>query len=115
MNEKYAEEILTSLFQQARIQFGNAVRSHWFYGHDACPGCGFEVDSFERDGETLVSINAFIHRERGVLIGYFLCSSCVREVQTAARRGPLQKSPVHDSIETTLVDAYHRHLGLLDA
>ena len=115
MNEKYAEEILTSLFQHARLQFGDVIRAHWFYGHDTCPGCESEVDTFEQAGEKLLSINAFIHRERGVLIGYFLCSHCVGVIRAAARRGPLVKTPLHDSIESTLVNAYRDHLRCMDA
>ena len=115
MDEKYAEEILTMLFEDARLHFGDAIRGHWFYGHPGCPGCGSDVDAFERDGESLLSINAFIHRKAGVLIGYFLCRLCYETVQTAVRKNPFRRSKVHAAIETSLVSAYDAYLQSLDA
>lgn len=115
LNEKYAEEILSNLFRDARMHFGNAIRSHWFYDRDDCPGCGSEVDALEKDGERLVSINAYIHRERGVLIGYFLCSRCLKDIQAMQQRGPLGRSPLHENIEATIVAAYRDYIGSLDA
>jgi len=37
-NEIFA--ILDQLFHQAKLQFGDAVRSRWFYAEDTWPGCG---------------------------------------------------------------------------
>ena len=57
-------------------------------------------------GEETLSLNAFIFREHGVLIGYLLCAKCGRKVINAKKYLPL-----HAKIEETLKKAYLRHLG----
>ncbi|HUF38714.1 MAG TPA: hypothetical protein VMN57_09335 [Anaerolineales bacterium] len=116
MDETYVKEMLTFLYRDARDRFGDAIRAHWFYEPEGCPGCGFEVDFLEEgDGKRLFSLNAFIYRERGVLIGYFLCGACLQQVRKALRRGPFRKSPIHTAIEETLVAAYRDHIRSMDA
>jgi hypothetical protein len=58
------------MFAQAKAQFGNAVKSFWFYEGDLCPGCLMRpISVIKMKGEKAVAINAFIYRPRGVLIG----------------------------------------------
>ena len=57
------------MFKQARAQFGNAVKSFWFYEGELCPACSqhpIGVAKFE--GKDALHINGFMYRERGVLI-----------------------------------------------
>ena len=109
------EAILEQMFLQARSQFGDAIQSYWFYDSDVCPGCGREIDTLKIKGRNALSINAFIYRERRVLIGYFLCSRCATEVFRAAKINPWQQTPLHATIEANLIKAYHLHLQSLDA
>jgi len=34
-----AEELLGNLFAQAKAQFGDAIKSFWFFDGDLCPAC----------------------------------------------------------------------------
>jgi hypothetical protein len=34
-----AEKILELMYMQGKAQFGDAVKSFWFYEGDFCPGC----------------------------------------------------------------------------
>ncbi len=36
---KAAEEILSLMLTQGKMQWGNAVKSLWFYDGELCPGC----------------------------------------------------------------------------
>ncbi len=113
--EDYAHAALAQMFALAKAQFGSAVKGQWFYGDDGCPGCGGEVDAVKYKGEDTLSLNAFIYRPRGVLIGYLLCERCARQVMRAAQRIPPAKIPLHATIEQTLIQAYQRYLASLDA
>jgi len=113
--DEYANELLTKLFAQAHAQFGNAIKLHWFYGSDFCPGCGQPIDAIKVKGENALSLNAYIYRKRHVLIGYFLCSRCATKVFAASKKHPTQQSPLHAVIEKNLVAAYKQHLASLDA
>ncbi len=105
-----ADAMMEQLFQQARAQFGNAVKSFWFYDDDPCPGCGREVDTLKHKGQDALSLNAFIYRERGVLIGYVLCGRCAKQILKASERNPYKQIPLHDQIESNLVKAWRKHL-----
>jgi len=115
MNDEQANDLLTQMFRQAKAQFGNAVKSYWFNGNDACPGCGREVDAVRVKGKDALSLNAFIYRERGVLIGYLLCGRCAKKIFRAAKRNPYTQTPLHADIEANLVKAYQKHLRSMDA
>ncbi len=116
MNTKeYAEASLNQLFLQAEAQFGSAVKSHWFYDSDACPGCGGVIDTMQIEGNEAISLNGFIYRERGVLIGYVLCSRCATKIFEAAQLNPGRQTPRHTTIESNLRKAYDKYMGSLDA
>jgi hypothetical protein len=114
--EDYADALLAELFTRAKAQFGAAVKSYWFYGGDTCPGCGSrQIEPLKHKGKDALSLNAFIYRERGVLIGYLLCRQCAKDIFRAARKNPYQQTPLHTTIEQNLIKAYRQHLGTLDA
>ena len=111
--DKYAEEVLITLFLQARAQFGDAIKSYWFHDSDNCPSCGYKVDIFKMKGKDSLSMNTFIYRQRGVLIGYFLCGRCAHKVFRDAKRNPGVQTSVHDAIERNLIAAYQKHMNSL--
>ncbi|MCB0062138.1 MAG: nucleotidyltransferase domain-containing protein, partial [Caldilineaceae bacterium] len=65
---------------------------------------------FDKKGQDALSLNAFIYRARGVLIGYFLCGQCAAKIHEAAAINPGKQIPLHTVIERNLVQAYRRHL-----
>lgn len=115
MNDEYVNDLLAQMFQQAKAQFGNAIKSYWFNDSDACPGCGREIDALKIEGQEALSLNAFIYRERGLLIGYFLCSRCAEKIFQDAKRNPFTQTSLHAAIETNLIKAYQKYLCSLDA
>jgi hypothetical protein len=115
-NREVVDEILGRMFAQARGQFGNAVKSFWFYEDDLCPGClARPIGAIKMKGKKAVAINAFIYRPRGVLIGYFLCQVCATYIFEEAQKNPYKQTPLHADIERNLIAAYHTHLASLDA
>ena len=112
---EYAEATLAQYFLQAQAQFGDAVKAHWFYDGDACPGCGGVIDAMQIEGEEAISLNGFIYRKRGVLIGYVLCSRCATQIFEAAKRNPGRQTARHATIEANLSKAYDKYMGSLDA
>jgi hypothetical protein len=112
---EHADAILAPLFARAKAQFGSAIRSYWFYSGDSCPGCGFPVDVTIYKGKEALSLNAFIYRPRGVLIGYLLCGICAQQIFQAAEKKPLAQTPLHTVIEQNLTRAYQRYLASRDA
>lgn len=115
-NRAVIDEILGKLYAQAKAQFGNAVKSFWFYDGDLCPGCmARPIGVVKFKGKDALAINAFIYRERGVLIGYFLCETCAKFIFKEAQKNPYKQTPLHADIERNLTAAYHKHLASLDA
>lgn len=111
-----ADQLLSMLFRQAKAQFGDAVKSFWFYNGDFCPGCQARpIDKIKFKGKDALAINAFMYRPRGVLIGYFLCEVCATFIFKEAEKNPYKQTPLHATIEQNLKDAYHKHLSSLDA
>lgn len=106
MSNKEISDLLEQLFRQAQMQFGSAVKSRWLHDGDGCPGCGGKIDSFKFKKQKSLSLNAFIFREHGVLIAYFLCGKCAKQVHQAATTIPL-----HADIEKNLKQAFVKHLG----
>ncbi len=103
--------MLEQLFRQAQMRFGNAVKSRWFYDGDACPGCGGKVKAMKFKGKDSLSLNAFIFREHGVLIGYLLCGKCAKFIFKESEKNPYSQTDVHDEIEKNLKQAFVKHLG----
>ena len=110
MNTQDIDAMLAQLYAQARAQFGAAIKGYWFYQPDPCPGCRREIDAIKGKGQQGISLNAFIYREQGILIGYFLCSRCVQKIMDAAKVHPGKQIPLHNVIETNLIQAYRRQL-----
>ncbi len=111
-----ADQLLNTLFTRAKAQFGDAVKSFWFYDGDLCPACmARPIGVIKMKGENAVAINAFIYRARGVLIGYFLCETCAKFIFKEAEKNPYKDTPLHADIEMNLTAAYHKHLSSLDA
>ncbi len=104
-------ELMEQLFIQAKMRFGNAVRGRWFYDRDGCPGCGKKVKAMKWKGENALSLNAYIFREHGVLIGYLLCGKCARDVFKLAETHPTGTTELHSKIEENLKKAFVSHLG----
>lgn len=111
-----ADKILELMLAQGRAQFGDAVKSFWFYDGDFCPACmARPIGAIKIKGENAVSINGFIYRARGVLIGYFLCEGCANFIFKESEKNPYKQTPLHTDIEMNLIAAYHKHLSSLDA
>jgi hypothetical protein len=111
-----AVEMLSIMFAQAKAEFGDTIKSFWFYEGDLCPGCLAQpVDAMKIKGKDALSLNAFIYRPRGVLIGYCLCQTCAAYIFDEAQKNPYKQTPLHAAIEQNLAAAYHRHLASPDA
>lgn len=109
-----AEELLGQLFLHAKAQFGSAIKSFWFYDGELCPACNQHlIGVIKFKGKEALSLNAFIYRQRGVLIGYFLCESCNERIHRDAKKHPYTQTEVHANIERTLIDAYLSSEGKL--
>ena len=110
MSAKAIDDTLAAMFEQAQMQFGDAIKSYWFYEPDPCPGCGGEIGAVHYKGRRNLSLNAFIYRKRGVLIGYFLCAKCAVQLFQAAEKNPGKQIPLHSKIEEALIKGYLKHL-----
>ena len=109
------DDALAQMFLQMHAHFGDAVKSYWFNDSGICPGCGRQVGKVKYQGKDVVSLNAFIYREVGVLIGYFLCQRCMKEVFRTAKQTPGVQGPRHDAIEANLRTAYQQYMNALDS
>jgi hypothetical protein len=115
-SQRYAQETLKRLFEQAKLQFGDAAKGFWFYEDELCPGClQAPISKMKFKGKDALSLNAFIYRERGILIGYFLCGLCAAYIFEQSEKRPGVQTPLHGTIEQNLIVAYHKHLSSLDA
>ncbi len=115
-NRAVIDELLGKLYTQAKAQFGSDVKSFWFYDGDLCPACAERpIGVVKFKGKDALAINAFVYRERGVLIGYFLCETCAKYIFKEAQKNPYRQTPIHADIERNLITAYHKHLASLDA
>jgi hypothetical protein len=110
------EEIMEKMFTQAKAQFGAAIKGFWFYEGDLCPGClQRPISTMNFKGKEALAVNGFMYRQRGVLIGYFLCKTCALHIFREAEKHPYQQTALHADIEHNLAAAYHKHLASLDA
>jgi hypothetical protein len=110
------EQLLEAMFIQARAQFGEAIKGYWFHESELCPGCSVHpIGEIKYKGKDAISLNAFIYRARGILIGYFLCETCALYIFESAQRNPYQQTPLHAEIERNLIAAYTNHLKNLNA
>ena len=103
------------MYEQGKAQFGSAMKGFWLYDDDLCPAClQNSAGEVNFQGEKALSINGFMYRERGILIGYFLCEICTLFIHENAQKSPFQETPLHTKIETNLKEAYQRHLSSLN-
>ncbi len=115
-NSKQIDELMSAFFAQARAQFGTVVKSYWFYPGDLCPGCSQPTDgTMKFKGKEALSLNAYIFRQRGVLIGYLLCDNCAKTIHTAAQKNPYRQTPLHTQIEQFLSAAYLHHVRMQES
>jgi hypothetical protein len=115
-NQAAVDEVLDRCYRLAKAQFGDVVKFFWLYDGGLCPGCAeHSIGAVGLKGKDELSVNAFIYRERGVLIAYLLCESCARFIFNEARKNPYHETSKHTHIERTLIAAYHKHLASLDA
>ncbi|MEW5828750.1 MAG: hypothetical protein AB1846_07655 [Chloroflexota bacterium] len=111
-NSNAAEDVLKLMYAQGKAQFGNAMKGFWLHDGDLCPAClQNTIGMVNFKGKEALSINGFIYRERGILIGYFLCEICTLFIHEQAQKHPYQETPLHKKIETNLKEAYHRYLS----
>jgi hypothetical protein len=104
--DKEIAELLEMMFRQGQMQFGAAVKTRWLHDGDGCPGCGSRINVTKYKKKNCLSLNAYIYREHGALIGYLLCSNCANQVIRATSNLPL-----HAEIEKNLKAAFVKHLG----
>ena len=113
--KEQAEQAMVQMFLQSRAQFGSVVKSYWVYDSDSCPGCAKKVNLMRHKGKDAISLNTFIYRKRGVLIGYRLCGRCAKAILRDAKKNPGQETARHTIIELSLINAYHRYMNSLDS
>jgi hypothetical protein len=112
-DEALAAQIIEMMMSYGQAQFGDAAKAYWVYADELCPGCRKRpIDAMKYKGKEGLAINSFIYRERGVLIGYLLCSQCAKGIYEAT---PRPDDELHQSIERNLIAAYHHYLSALDA
>ena len=105
------DELMREVYSQAKAQFGSVIKSYWFYDGGLCPGCTEPSDGTVKfKGKEALSLNAFVYRAEGVLIGYYLCENCTRQVHKAAQKNPYRQTPLHTQIEQHLIGAYHHFM-----
>jgi len=109
------DNALAFMFLQTQKQFGKAIKSYWFHEDTNCPCCGRIIDSWQHKGKESLSLNAYIYRKRGVLIGYFLCGRCAQQIHQDAKRNPGIQTAKHTAIEMNLDKAYEKHMNSMDA
>ena len=113
------EEYITGYLKLMKDQFGHVAKSFWFYDGDLCPCClANPIDEMIYQGKKAVSINGFMYRGKGVLIGYPLCGKCANEIMVKCRDKRAQaagKTDMHDGIEHNLISAYQRFISSLNA
>jgi len=115
-NKSFADEIMKTMLKQGKAQFGNAVKSFWFYEDELCPACARHMTGVVKfKGQDALPINGFMYRERGVLIGYLLCETCAKYIFDEARKNPYKNTSLHADIERNLIAAYQKHLMSLNA
>ncbi|HBE83101.1 MAG TPA: hypothetical protein DDW24_10020 [Blastocatellia bacterium] len=57
-NDKEIAELLELIFQQAKMQFGPAIRSRWLHDVNGCTGCGGVINVLKFKNKYALSLNA---------------------------------------------------------
>ena len=113
--EDSIDNLLAEMFRLSKARFGNAIKGYWFCDEEVCPGCGRPIDLLKVKGQNAISLNTFIYRKTGILIGYLLCKRCAKQIFRAAEKNEYQKPSLHTTIDKNLVAAYQRYLKSLPA
>jgi hypothetical protein len=107
------EEFFDNILSTMKAHFGKAAKAFWVYDDILCPGCMMrEIDYFDIDGKNSLSINAYMYRDRGVMIAYLLCPQCAKFIIAERDNGP---TSLHTSIEENLKEAYLHYVNSLNA
>lgn len=115
-DKSFVDEIMSKMLKQGKAEFGNAVKSFWFYEGELCPACNqHPIGVVKFKGKDALPINGFMYRERGVLIGYLLCETCAKYIFNEAQKNPYKNTSLHADIEQNLIAAYQKHLMSLNA
>lgn len=110
-NEK--DDFFADILSTFKSHFGNAAKAFWVYDGELCPCCLTQpIDIMIYKGKKALSVNAFMYRERGVLIAYLLCGQCAESIMAQSKNGP---TSMHTSIEKNLINAYLHHMDSLNA
>ena len=107
---KYIATQFDKMVALYRRQYGHLFTTTWWYESEWCPCCGRRPVGLwaNPEGQTALSLNGWIYRERQVLIGYLLCRRCVEDL---TRASPAQEITMHRQIEGRLRAAYQQALG----
>jgi hypothetical protein len=101
---------IDKMFALCKAQYGESIKAYWFYEQDLCPCCAKRpVGIFKFKHEDAISLNAFMYREMGVLIGYALCGACVADLRRTSMKRQVM---MHERIEKHLIEAYQKHVAL---
>ncbi|HEX7588284.1 MAG TPA: hypothetical protein VF478_08220 [Anaerolineae bacterium] len=91
-----------------QAQHGQSIKTYWFYKNDLCPCCAKRrVEIFKYKREDALSLNAFMYRELGVLIGYPLCGICASDLRNPSKK---RQMLMNERIEQHLIEAYQKHM-----
>ena len=107
------EQWFNSILDTMKAQFGSAAKHYWVHAEMICPGCGKPIEEFMVNNKRSMSVNGFMYREKEVLIAYFLCGECAKEILAQSHK--YEKTSRHLLIEQTLTEAYNRYLTTLNA
>jgi hypothetical protein len=110
MSNNEIVQLFDDLYNRLKMQSGGAIRSRWFHTEEACPGCEKKLTNMKYEGKNAISLNTFIFREQGVLIGYLLCGKCAKQLFKKGE-APGKHLPLHDAIEKTLKSSYLKKSG----
>ena len=106
------EAAMEKMLALCQAQYGDAIKTYWFYSESVCPCCGKrQTVVFKHENENAVSLNAFMYRERGVLIGYVLCGFCISELLKTSQK---RQMIMHENIEKNLIAAYQKYMSRMN-
>ena len=106
------EAAMEKMLALCQAQYGDAIKTYWFYSESVCPCCAKRQTAvFKHKNENAVSLNAFMYRERGVLIGYVLCGFCISELLKTSKK---RQAIMHENIEKNLIAAYQKHVSQMN-
>jgi len=107
------EKFFKEIYKTFKAHFGDAAKHYWVYDSDLCPCCQtWPIELMDYKGEEALSVNAYMYRDRGVMIAYLLCPACAEFIMAQPHGVP---TAMHPTLEKNLADAYLRHLNSMNA